>query len=217
MKKEELKIWIIKRLFETGIINLNFKTPSWSTGQASPIYFNFKRVCAYPDIRRAIIELFMLTIQEHRLSIDCVLGIPAGGIAYSTLIAFAYNIPSGYIKVRKNQNKLPTGTELFNKRALIVEDIIIDGKAMLDDCKTLLEQKAACVIPMTIFDYGKPGTQERFLEIGLKSISLFVMDDFMTELKKMLKGEMRENFLAWSENPAEWSKKSIETRTEEVS
>src|SRR5580704_11663403 len=67
----------------------------FTSGWASPVYIDCRKVIAFPRERRAIIDMAKQLIIERtgKNSFDCIAGGETAGIAYAAWLAEAFDLP----------------------------------------------------------------------------------------------------------------------------
>src|SRR5690606_901262 len=92
---------IAKILLETKAVNFRPDEPyKFTSGIASPVYIDGRRLISFPRARRKITELARIEIEENigHESIDAVAGGETAGIPYAAWISDALMLPMQYVR-----------------------------------------------------------------------------------------------------------------------
>ena len=83
---------LIGRLHEIGVLSRGeFILKS---GKKSDFYIDMRKLVSHPSIIKKIVSL----IYHRTNNIQCIAGVPQGGVPYSTYLSALYNIPMVFIR-----------------------------------------------------------------------------------------------------------------------
>jgi orotate phosphoribosyltransferase len=158
---------IAKILLETKAVNFRPEEPyKFTSGIASPVYIDCRKLISFPRARRKIIELARFEIEESvgHESIDAVAGGETAGIAYAAWLADALMLPMQYVRKKPKgfgRNAQIEGDISEGQRVLLVEDLASDGGSKLQFVQALRTAGAVCEHCFVVFFYGIfPGALE---------------------------------------------------------
>lgn len=173
-------------LIEIEAVHFNQDDPYiFTSGWASPVYIDCRKLISFPRQRREIIQLAAEEI-DRSISRDrfaLVAGGETAGIPLAAWIAEYFFLPMIY--VRKN----PKGFGRMNQiegmlepgtSAILVEDLTTDGKSKINFCNALRRAGAVVDEAVVIFYYGVyPDAEKNLDEAG---ITLHALTDWRTTL-----------------------------------
>jgi orotate phosphoribosyltransferase len=173
-------------LIEIGAVHFNQDDPFiFTSGWASPVYIDCRKLISFPRQRREIIQLAAeemdRSISRDRFSL--VAGGETAGIPLAAWIAEYFFLPMIY--VRKN----PKGFGRMNQiegmlepgtYAILVEDLTTDGRSKINFCNALRRAGALVEDAVVIFYYGVYPDAEKNLDEA--AITLHALTDWRTTL-----------------------------------
>ena len=166
-------------LLEVGAVNFNASTPFiFTSGWASPVYIDCRRLIFYPRVRETLCEFATSTILREVgfESIDVIAGGETAGIPFAAWIADRLMLPMQYVRKKPKgfgRNAQIEGDIRENARTLLVEDLTTDGRSKVHFCKALRQAGAIVEHTFVIFHYGIfPQSEQLMAEIGVKLHSL---------------------------------------------
>jgi len=166
-------------LLEVGAVNFNASTPFiFTSGWASPVYIDCRRLIFYPRVRETLCEFATSTILREVgfESIDVIAGGETAGIPFAAWIADRLMLPMQYVRKKPKgfgRNAQIEGDIRENARTLLVEDLTTDGRSKVNFCKALRQAGAIVEHTFVIFHYGIfPQSEQLMAEIGVKLHSL---------------------------------------------
>jgi orotate phosphoribosyltransferase len=201
-------------LLNTGAVLFNAQKPFvFTSGWASPVYVDCRRVISYP-IPRQVLTRFAAGEIQRRIgmgNIDSVVGGEAAGIPFAAWIADVLGLPMQFVR-KKTQGfggkAQVEGVLTEGMRTLLVEDLTTDGRSKLDFCQALRRAGAKVDHIFVLFYYDIFEQSRRIIaDLGVTMHALATWRDVLAVAKtsghfdsKTL-GEV-ESFL---DSPAEWS------------
>lgn len=149
-----------KMLLELGAVRFADRRPfMFTSGLASPVYVDCKRVISYPALRGALLDFLLAGIDRDigRASFDVVAGGESAGIPFAAWIAAKLSLPMVY--VRKSPRGLGPGASIEGDldpgaRVLLVEDLTTDGASKLRYAKALRRAGAQVDHAIVLFFYN---------------------------------------------------------------
>jgi orotate phosphoribosyltransferase len=174
-------------LIEIEAVHFNADDPYiFTSGWASPVYVDCRKLISFPRQRREIIQLAAEEIDRSigRTHFALVAGGETAGIPLAAWIAEYFFLPMIY--VRKN----PKGFGRMNQiegmldpgsRAILVEDLTTDGKSKINFCNALRRAGAQVDEAVVIFYYGVYPDAERNLDEA--AVTLHALTDWRTTLE----------------------------------
>jgi orotate phosphoribosyltransferase len=131
----------------------------FTSGRASPVYVDCRRIISFPRARRKLMELAVETIEQSVgfESLDVVAGGETAGIPFAAWIAERLALPMVY--VRKKPKGFGRNAQIEGKldegaRALLVEDLATDGGSKINFVNALRQAGATVADTFVIFHYG---------------------------------------------------------------
>jgi orotate phosphoribosyltransferase len=165
----------VKMLLEVDAIRINVKEPfKFTSGWASPVYTDCRKLISYPRIRHTLMD-FGASIVLRDIgfeAIDAIAGGETAGIPFAAWIADRLMLPMQYVR------KSPKG---FGRRAqiegdfadgdriLLVEDLTTDGQSKINFCQALRQAGAQVSHTLVIFYYDIfPQSKRIFDELDIQ-------------------------------------------------
>lgn len=148
-----------RMLFEIEAISFNAVTPFiFTSGWASPVYTDMRKIIAYPRLRRELIDLAAQTIfaEIGYESLDVIAGGETAGIPFAAWLADRMMLPMQYIRKKPKgfgRNAQIEGTIVEQARALLIEDLATDGRSKVNFCDALRTAGQRCDHAFVFFFY----------------------------------------------------------------
>jgi orotate phosphoribosyltransferase len=131
----------------------------FSSGWASPVFVDVKRLIAFPVARTTLIELAIDKILKSAgyESFDAIAGGEVAGVPFAAMIADRMHLP--LLIVRKQAKGFGPmaqveGVVREGARVLLVEDLTTDGRSKATFCSALTRAGAAVQHAFVVFKYG---------------------------------------------------------------
>ncbi len=203
-----------RMLLEIEAISFNAATPFiFTSGWASPVYTDMRKIIAYPRLRRELIELAAETIFEEigYESLDLVAGGETAGIPFAAWLADRLMLPMQYVRKKPKgfgRNAQIEGTIIDQGRALLVEDLATDGRSKVNFCEALRTAGQRCDHAFVFFFYDIfPQTRPLMAEIGLTLHYLVTWWDVLSAAKEAghFPAATLDEVEAFLHTPAAWS------------
>jgi len=203
-----------KMMLEVKAVHFSQDKPFvFTSGWASPVYIDVRKLISYPRVRSALIDFAAATIVREVgfEQFDTVAGGETAGIPYAAWIADRLSLPMQY--VRKKPKGFGRGAQIEGHieegaRTLLVEDLTTDGRSKINFCKALRDAGAVVDHVFVVFYYDIfPESKKVMSELGVRLHHLATWWDVLGVVKQAnylpaaQVGEV-EKFL---NAPAEWS------------
>jgi orotate phosphoribosyltransferase len=147
-------------LLEIEAVLFNADKPFiFTSGWASPVYIDCRKIIAFPRARRGIIEMARQLILDRvgYESFDCIAGGETAGIAYAAWLAEAFDLPMLYVRKQpKGFGRMAQieGDMKEGARVLLVEDLASDGKSKAKFVEALRKAGGVVDHSFVVFEYG---------------------------------------------------------------
>jgi orotate phosphoribosyltransferase len=161
-------------LLEIKAVNFRPEEPYILTsGWASPVYVDCRKVISFPRARTKISELMTNAILREVgfESSDAIAGGETAGIPYAAWISDRMNLPMLYVRKKAKgfgRNAQIEGDFKDGDRVVLVEDLASDGASKVNFVNALREAGAKVDHSFVVFFYGVfPGALKSLEEIGV--------------------------------------------------
>lgn len=201
-------------MLEINAINFSADKPFvFTSGWASPVYVDCRKLISYPRLRSALMDLAAHTITSEigYESIDIVTGGETAGIPFAAWIADKLMLPMQYVRKKAKgfgRNAQIEGEVVSGARTLLVEDLATDGrsKVMFADALRTAGAKVDHCFVLFFYDIF-PKSHELMKELGVELHYLATWWDVLEAAKESSHFDTKvlnevETFL---NNPSEWS------------
>lgn len=141
----------------------------FTSGWASPVYIDGRKLISYPRVRRAVIDFGVSKLMREAgfEQFDSVAGGETAGIAYAAWMAEALGLPMQYIRKKPKgfgrnaqiEGHLPEGS-----RVLLVEDLATDGRSKVNFCNAIRAAGAKVEHIFVVFFYDIFKDQQHVLD-----------------------------------------------------
>jgi orotate phosphoribosyltransferase len=203
-----------KMLLEVKAVHFSQDKPFiFTSGWASPVYIDCRKLISYPRVRSAITDFAAGTLLRDAgfEQFDTVAGGETAGIPYAAWIADRLGLPMQYVRKKPKgfgRNAQIEGDIREGARTLLVEDLTTDGRSKINFCKALREAGAVVDHVFVVFYYDIfPESKVILADIGVRLHYLATWWDVLRVAKQGAYFESRvidqvERFL---HAPAAWS------------
>ncbi|MEA1675637.1 orotate phosphoribosyltransferase [Nitrospirillum sp. BR 11163] len=161
-------------LLDIKAIHFNATQPFILTsGKASPVYIDCRKVISFPRARSAIIDYAVQTVMRDAgfEAFDGIAGGETAGISYAAWMADRMGLPMQYVRKKPKgfgRNAQIEGQFAEGDRILLVEDLTTDGGSKVGFVNALRQAGAVCEHAFVVFHYGIfPKSVETMREIGV--------------------------------------------------
>src|SRR5581483_8654441 len=137
-----------KMLLEVEAIRFMEDKPFiFTSGLASPVYTDCRRLISFPRVRRALMDMGVATLQRDAgfEGFDAVAGGETAGIPFAAWMAELLGLPMQYVRKKPKgfgRNALIEGHLVPGQRTLLVEDLTTDGGSKVHFCRALRDAGA---------------------------------------------------------------------------
>jgi orotate phosphoribosyltransferase len=213
--KEEMAELTAKMLLEVDAVRFMEDKPFiYTSGWASPVYTDCRRLISFPRVRRALIDFGAATIEREAgfEKFDSVAGGETAGIPFAAWMADRLMLPMQYVRKKPKgfgRNAQIEGHLGEGDRVLLVEDMTSDGRSKVNFCKALRTAGASVDHVFVFFFYDIfPESKKIFGDLGVTLHSLATWWNVLEVAKKSGKfdaGKLKD-VEAFMKDPASWSK-----------
>lgn len=163
-----------KMLLEVEAVRFMGDRPfTFTSGRASPVYTDCRRLISFPRVRQTLIDFGVATVQRDVgfEQFDAIAGGETAGIPFAAWFADRMALPMLY--VRKKPKGFGRGAQIEGQlndgqRVLLVEDMTSDGGSKVNFCKALREAGAVVDHTFVIFYYDIfPESRKIFSDLGV--------------------------------------------------
>ena len=163
----------------------------FTSGWASPVYIDCRKLIFYPRIRRQLVEFADATLARDAglEQFDVVAGGETAGIPYAAWLADRLGLPMQYIRKKPKgfgRNAQIEGEVVEGAKTLLVEDLATDGRSKVNFCQALRNAGAVVDHCFVLFYYDIfPDSADLLKETGIKLHSLTTWWDVLEVAKEM--------------------------------
>lgn len=203
-----------KMLLEVQAVLFNPDKPFiFTSGWASPVYTDMRKIISYPRLRKRILD-FAVTVIEREIgyeSLDVIAGGETAGIPYAAWMADRFALPMQYIRKKPKgfgRNAQIEGDLHDGGRALLVEDLATDGRSKVNFCNALREAGQVCEHAFVFFFYDIfPGARDDLAKLGIKLHALATWWDVLkvARASNYLESAKLDEVEKFLREPAKWS------------
>jgi orotate phosphoribosyltransferase len=185
----------------------------FTSGRASPVYIDCRKIISYPEARARIMQHAFKSIERDIgwNKIDVVAGGETAGIPFAAFLAALAKKPMIYVRKQpKGFGRMAQieGDLKPNKRVLLVEDLATDGGSKLVFIDALSKAEARVTDCFVVFHYGIfPQSIETLALAGVKLHALATWWDALEAAQKGKYFDERglAETRAFLEAPEKWS------------
>jgi orotate phosphoribosyltransferase len=185
----------------------------FTSGWASPVYIDCRKLIFYPRIRRQLVDFAAATLARDAgfEQFDVVAGGETAGIPYAAWIADRLGLPMQYVRKKPKgfgRNAQIEGDIREGARTLLVEDLTTDGRSKINFCKALRDAGAVVEHVFVNFYYDIfPEARKTLAELGVRLHYLATWWDVLNVVKKggYLENAQIAEVEKFLHEPAQWS------------
>ncbi len=185
----------------------------FTSGWASPVYIDCRKLIFYPRVRTQLVDFAESTLvrQVGFEQFDVVAGGETAGIPYAAWIADRLNLPMQYVRKKAKgfgRNAQIEGDIREGARTLLVEDLTTDGRSKINFCQALRNAGAVVEHVFVNFYYDIfPESKKIIADIGVSLHYLATWWDVLAVVKKdaYLKPAQIAQVESFLHEPAKWS------------
>jgi orotate phosphoribosyltransferase len=203
-----------KMLIEAEAVRLMTDKPFiYTSGWASPVYTDCRRLISFPRVRRTLIDFGAATVFREAgfEKFDAVAGGETAGIPFAAWMADRLMLPMLYVRKKPKdfgRNAQIEGRIEEASRVLLVEDMTTDGRSKVNFCKALRNAGASVEHVFVVFFYDIfPESKKILGDLGVTLHALATWWDVLAVAKKSgLFDEKRlQEVEKFMHDPAGWS------------
>jgi orotate phosphoribosyltransferase len=184
-----------------------------TSGRASPVYIDCRKIISFPRARTRIIDLAVELIEREIgfESLDAIAGGETAGIPFAAWIADRLGLPMLYI--RKKPKGFGRGAQIEGAmqpgyRCLLVEDLATDGGSKVNFINAIRDGEGQVKDAFVVFHYGIfPQSLETLAKIGVRLHGLATWRDMLAaaEAAGLLDAAGAREVRAFLDDPEGWS------------
>ena len=204
-----------KMLLEVEAVRFMADKPFiFTSGWASPVYTDCRRLISFPRVRTTLIDFAATTIMREAgfERFDAVAGGETAGIPFAAWMADRLSLPMLYVRKKPKEFGRTTQIEghvVEGQRVLLVEDMTSDGRSKVNFCAALRQAGAKVEHALVFFFYDIfPEARKVLSHLGVTLHSLATWWDVLAAAKAS--GQFDAAKVAEVEkfmhDPAAWSK-----------
>ena len=204
-----------KMLLEVEAVRFMADKPFiFTSGWASPVYTDCRRLISFPQVRRSLIDFAAATLERAvgADAFDAVAGGETAGIAFAAWMAERLGLPMLYVRKQPKafgRNAQIEGHVVEGRRVLLVEDMTTDGRSKVNFCNALRQAGMKVEHVLVFFFYDIFPEAQRILgELGVSLHSLATWWDVLAIAKASGKFDAAKlaEVESFMHDPAGWSK-----------
>ncbi len=180
-----------KMLLEVKAVLFSHDKPFiFTSGWASPVYIDCRKLIFYPRIRSQLVEFAAATLARDAgfEQFDVVAGGETAGIPYAAWIAERLGLPMQYVRKKPKgfgRNAQIEGDVREGARTLLVEDLTTDGRSKINFCQALRAAGAVVEHVYVNFYYDIfPESKQILGDLGVRLHHLATWWDVLAVVKK---------------------------------
>jgi len=201
-------------LLEIKALLFNAEKPFiFTSGWASPVYTDCRRIISFPHARKALMDFAVATIQRDAgyEAFDVVAGGETAGIPFAAWLSDRFEVPMLYIRKKPKgfgRDARIEGTFKDGDRVLLVEDLATDAKSKVNFVEAVREAGGVVTDAFVVFHYGIFPQSKTIMDgIGVRMHALCTWWDVLKVARES--GYFDENTLSEAEkflhDPVGWS------------
>jgi orotate phosphoribosyltransferase len=203
-----------KMLLEVEAVRFMTDKPFiFTSGWASPVYTDCRRLISFPRVRDTLMDFGVSTVLRDIGfdAFDAVAGGETAGIPFAAWMADRLSLPMQYVRKKPKgfgRNAQIEGHLVDGQRVLLVEDLTSDGRSKINFCKALREAGAKVEHVFVLFYYDIfPEAPKILADLGVTLHALATWWDVLAVAKESRKFDatMLAEVEAFMRNPSAWS------------
>ncbi len=205
---------VARMLLEIRAVHFRPDPPfTFTSGLASPVYIDCRKLISYPRIRAACMDFACARLLQDAgyESFDAVAGGETAGIPFAAWIAERLGLPMLYVRKQPKgfgRNARIEGDLREGARVLLVEDLTTDGGSKVRFVDAIREAGGICAHAVVVFYYDVfPEVQGRLAGHGLTLHHLATWRDVLAEARAAGHFETAtlDEVSAFLDAPLDWS------------
>ncbi len=166
---------VAKMLLEIDAVHFNAEKPfTFTSGLASPVYIDCRKLISYPRIRSAIMD-FAASVVFRSVGFeqfDAVAGGETAGIPFAAWLSDKMGLPMLYVRKKPKgfgRDAQIEGALAEGARVLLVEDLTTDGGSKIKFAEAIRGAGATVTDTFAVFYYDIfPDAPKRLLDAGMR-------------------------------------------------
>lgn len=182
---------VAKMLLEIKAVHFRADKPfTFTSGIASPVYIDCRKLISYPRIRSAVIDFGASVIlrQAGFEQFDAVAGGETAGIPFAAWLAERMGLPMQYVRKKPKgfgRDAQIEGALSEGARVLLVEDLTTDGGSKIKFAEAVARTGAQVTDTFAVFYYDIfPDTPKRLEAAGMRLHHLATWWDVLAVCKE---------------------------------
>ena len=205
---------VARMLLEIEAVHFRTDPPyTFTSGLASPVYIDCRKLISYPRIRSACMDFACAVLAQDAgyERFDAVAGGETAGIPFAAWIAERLGLPMQYVRKKPKgfgRDARIEGDIREGQRVLLVEDLTTDGGSKVSFVEAIREAGAECAHTIVVFYYGIfPDVPAKLGEQGIHLHYLATWRDVLAEARagKYFAEDVMDQVEAFLDAPLEWS------------
>ncbi|WP_336056902.1 orotate phosphoribosyltransferase [Nitratireductor sp. CH_MIT9313-5] len=212
--KEFIAETVARMLLEIEAVHFRADEPyTFTSGIASPVYIDCRKLISYPRIRSAIMDFAASTVLRKAgfEQFDAVAGGETAGIPFAAWLSDRLSLPMLYVRKKPKgfgRDAQIEGNLADGARVLLVEDLTTDGGSKVKFAEAIRKAGAEVTDTFAVFYYDIfPDTPDRLQKAGMRLHYLTTWWDVLNVCRK--EGRFDENTLneveKFLKEPLKWS------------
>jgi orotate phosphoribosyltransferase len=203
-----------KMLLEVEAVRFMAEKPFiFTSGWASPVYTDCRRLISFPRVRDTLMDFGVATVLREIGfdAFDAIAGGETAGIPFAAWMADRLSLPMLYVRKKAKgfgRNAQIEGHLVEGQRVLLVEDLTSDGRSKINFCKALRDAGAKVEHVFVLFFYDIfPEGPKVLSDLGVSLHALATWWDVLAAAKASNKFDpkMLVEVEAFMRGPAAWS------------
>ncbi|PDT08594.1 orotate phosphoribosyltransferase [Rhizobium sp. M1] len=203
---------VAKMLWEIKAVHFNAAQPyKLSSGMASPVYIDCRKLLSYPRIRSTVMDFAASTLMRDAgfEQFDCIAGGETAGIPFAALLADRLGLPMIYVRKQPKghgRNAQIEGNMPEGSRVLVIEDLTTAGGSMFKFIDAVRAAGGIVDHGIALFFYDIFG-QQRFSDgkVRLHHIATWRNVLAVAKAQKLFDDKTLEEVEAFLDAPLAWS------------
>lgn len=166
---------VARMLLEIEAVHFRADEPyTFTSGLASPVYIDCRKLISYPRIRAAIMDFAASVVfrQVGFEQFDAVVGGETAGIPFAAWLSDRMGLPMNYVRKKPKgfgRDAQIEGAPVDGRRVLLVEDLTTDGGSKIKFAEALRTAGASVTDTFAVFYYDIfPDAPDRLKVAGMR-------------------------------------------------
>jgi orotate phosphoribosyltransferase len=210
---DELGLQAAKVLLDVDAVLFRPDRPFvFSSGWASPVFVDCKKVVSFPLARNALIELSIkriLSVLGYQ-ALDGIAAAEGGGVPFASIIADRLHLP--LVVAKRHSAGLGPAAQTDGvikpaSRLLLIDDVTTDGRTKSVMCDALRRSGATIRYAYVVFKYGIFDAVLSNRDLGIEVLSLATWRELLTVAREReaFPHQVLDSIEIYIEDPLRWS------------